>query len=93
MTIASSLAIFFIIWWVVLFAVLPWRIRNAAEAGIEVEPGHAAGAPVAHGLKWKLVVTTAIAAVVFAAVYWLVTSGPIALADIPFMPEFRTYDK
>ncbi len=41
-----------------LFAVLPLGVRNASEAGAEVSKGHDAGAPVSHGLRWKLVVTT-----------------------------------
>ena len=29
----TAAAIYFIIWWVVLFAVLPFGVRNASEAG------------------------------------------------------------
>ncbi len=32
----SSLAIFFIIWWTALFAVLPFGVRNSAETGAKV---------------------------------------------------------
>jgi predicted secreted protein len=69
MKFASALAIYFVIWWVVLFAVLPFGVRNADEAGEVVEQGNEAGAPVAHGLGKKFLVTTVIAAVVFAGVY------------------------
>jgi predicted secreted protein len=71
----SALAIYFIIWWVTLFVVLPFGVKNAAESGQPVEEGHDAGAPIAHGLKWKAIVTTIIATIVFAIVYWLLTSG------------------
>src|SRR5438128_2571148 len=54
----TALAIYFIIWWVVLFAVLPFGVRNAGEAGLEVEPGHDPGAPTIPALKTKLVWTT-----------------------------------
>ncbi len=33
MSLASALAIYFIIWWLVLFLVLPFGIRNAHESG------------------------------------------------------------
>jgi predicted secreted protein len=69
MKLASAIAIYFVIWWTVLFAVLPFGVRNAGEAGQEVQQGHEAGAPVAHGLVKKFLVTTVIAAVVFVAVY------------------------
>ncbi len=65
----SAIAIYFIIWWTTLFAVLPWRVRNSHEAGSKVEEGQDAGAPVAHGLKWKALVTTIIATAIFLPVY------------------------
>jgi predicted secreted protein len=69
MKLASAIAIYFVIWWTVLFAVLPFGVRNADEAGEVVQQGHEAGAPVVHGLVKKFLITTAISAVVFAAVY------------------------
>jgi predicted secreted protein len=69
MKLASAIAIYFIIWWTVLFAVLPFGVRNAHEAGETVQTGNEAGAPVAHGLVRKALITTVIAAVIFAAIY------------------------
>ena len=69
------IAIYFVIWWITLFVVLPFGIRNAHEAGTAVEEGHDAGAPVGHGLWRKAAVNTVIAAVVFAGVYWAYTNG------------------
>ena len=69
------IAIYFVIWWITLFVVLPFGIRNAHEAGTAVEEGHDAGAPVWHGLWRKAVVNTVIAAAVFAGVYWAYTNG------------------
>ena len=37
----SQAAIFLLIWFVVLFAVLPWGVRQQAET----KPGHDPGAP------------------------------------------------
>lgn len=71
----SAIAIYFIIWWATLFAVLPWRIRNAHEEGGKVVEGHDAGAPVAHGLKWKALVTTIIATAIFVPVYLYLAGG------------------
>ncbi|MEP6828551.1 MAG: DUF1467 family protein [Aestuariivirga sp.] len=75
MKIQSMIAIYFVIWWITLFAVLPFGVRNAQEAGVAVEEGHDAGAPMFHGLWRKAAVNTVIAAVVFAVVYWAYTNG------------------
>ena len=69
MSLATSIAIYFIIWWTVLFAVLPWGVRSQEEAG-EVAKGTDPGAPVVHRLGRKLVWTSVVAAIVFA--------GPVA---------------
>ncbi len=61
MSIATAIAIYFIIWWVVLFAVLPWGVRSQQESG-EVAPGTDPGAPAAHLVWRKLLWTTVTAA-------------------------------
>jgi predicted secreted protein len=65
MSLATGLAIYFIIWWVVLFTVLPWGVRSQEEGG-DVVSGSDPGAPVIPKLWWKLVWTTVVAGVVFA---------------------------
>jgi predicted secreted protein len=65
-SIITALAIYFVIWWIVLFAVLPWGVQSKHEGG-EMTPGTDPGAPVLTNLKGKLVWTTIVAAVVFAA--------------------------
>jgi predicted secreted protein len=73
MSVTTVLAIYFIVWWVVLFAVLPWGVRSQDESG-DVTPGTDPGAPAVHTVWMKLLWTTIIASVVFAimaAVYLL----------------------
>ena len=81
MSVSTSLAIFFIIWWVVLFAVLPWGIRSQAEAG-EVVPGSDPGAPALPKLKSKLVWTTLVAGIVFAAFQVIYRYRLVSLDDL-----------
>ncbi len=57
MSIATAIAIYFIIWWMVLFAVLPWGVRGQHESGA-VAPGTDPGAPAIPMLKRKLIWTT-----------------------------------
>ena len=68
MPVTTALAIFFLIWWVVLFAVLPWGIRSQHEGG-EIAPGTDPGAPVVPRLGRKLMWTTVVSAVIFAGCY------------------------
>ncbi|HVO93731.1 MAG TPA: DUF1467 family protein [Terriglobales bacterium] len=70
MSIGTIIAIYFIIWWVVLFAVLPWGVRSQHEAG-EVTPGTEPGAPAVHLVWKKLLWTTIVATVIFAGCYAL----------------------
>jgi predicted secreted protein len=65
----SAIAIYFVIWWVVLFAILPLGVRNAHESGEAVGEGHEPGAPVNPLLVRKAVLTTLVSAVVFGLVY------------------------
>ena len=76
MSVPLSIASFFTIWWVVLFAVLPFGVRSHTEAGvIDAPAGSELGAPVAPMIARKAIWTTVIAAVVFVAldayVYWM----------------------
>jgi predicted secreted protein len=62
-----SIAAYFTIWWVVLFAVLPWGVRSAGEAGMtDLPSGADPGAPATPHLAKKAIWTTIVAAVVFA---------------------------
>ena len=68
MPVTTGLAIFFLIWWIVLFAVLPWGIRSQHEAGA-IAPGTDPGAPAIPRLGRALIWTTIVSVVVFAACY------------------------
>ena len=53
MPVTTAVAIFFLIWWVVLFAVLPFGVRSQHEEG-EMAAGTDPGAPVIPRLGRKL---------------------------------------
>lgn len=69
MGIGSALAIYFVIWWTTLFAVLPFGIRSQREAGAVV-PGSDPGAPAVARIGLIVLANSALAAVVF-ALFWL----------------------
>ena len=68
MATSTVIAIYFIIWWVVLFAVLPWGVHSQQESG-EVAPGTDPGAPAAHRIGMKLIYTTVVTSIVFGILY------------------------
>ena len=81
MSLPTSIAIYFIIWWTVLFAVLPWGVRSQQEDGA-IAPGSDPGAPAIPNVRRKLVWTTIIAGLVFALWYVVYTYRLIALDDL-----------
>ena len=62
--VAMAVAIYFVTWWIVLFAVLPFGVRSQEEAG-DVVPGTDRGAPLAPLILRKALWTTVISTVVF----------------------------
>jgi predicted secreted protein len=85
MNLPSAIAIYFIVWWLCLFMVLPFGVRNAHEAGETVAEGHEAGAPVKPMLWRKMAATTLLATIIFAIVYGQMRFGWISFEDIPFL--------
>jgi predicted secreted protein len=69
MPLPLALAAYFTLWWVVLFVVLPFGVRSAAEAGTDRPAGTDAGAPLAPRLAMKALATTIVSGVLFAALY------------------------
>jgi predicted secreted protein len=67
-SIFTALAIYFVLWWVVLFAALPWGVHGQHETG-EIVPGTDPGAPSFPRLRRKLIWTTIVSTIVFAAWY------------------------
>ena len=75
----TGFAIYFVMWWIVLFAVLPWGVRSQHEQG-EIPEGTDPGAPAIPHIFWKLVWTTIVTTVVF------------ALAAVVYIYEWVTFD-
>ena len=69
MRIGSLLAVYFVVWWIVLFAVLPWGVRTQDEEG-DVTLGTMRSAPSRPLLIRKAIATTLVAAVIVGA-FWV----------------------
>ena len=81
MSLLPSLAIFFVIWWLCLFVVLPFGVKSQHEAG-EVTPGTEAGAPHRPHLVRRAVATTVLAAIIFAGFHLYFNVYGKALEDL-----------
>ncbi|MBM3534345.1 MAG: DUF1467 family protein [Alphaproteobacteria bacterium] len=72
---ATGVMVYIVLWWLAWFAVLPIGVRVPDE----VPTGHATSAPENPRLLWKAGLTTAIAAVLWLIVFWLVVYDPLGL--------------
>ena len=68
MRLLPSLAIYFVIWWLCLFVVLPFGANSQHETG-DVTLGTDASAPVRLYVLRRIVATSALAAIIFGCVY------------------------
>ncbi|GLK76286.1 hypothetical protein GCM10008171_15400 [Methylopila jiangsuensis] len=88
--IASWVAIYFVIWWIALFAALPFAGRSQAEEGAVV-PGSEASAPARFRWRRLVLLNTVISTAVFLLVMWLLTQKMFSLDDVPFLPKYGVF--
>lgn len=81
MSLSFAIAIYAIIWWTVLFAVLPIGVRTQGEDGAVV-PGTPESAPSAPRLLRVVLITTVVSALVFAGLWAAVRYGLVDLGAI-----------
>ena len=89
MSLFTAAATYFIIWWLVLFTVLPWGAHSHHETDADVEPGNAPSAPLRPRILLKFAITTVAATAVFALVYVVIVYRLISLDSIPFLPRYE----
>ena len=75
MPLITGIAVYFVLWWIVLFAVLPLGTRPVAEA--DASSGWR-GAPEHPGLGRKALITTIVTTIIWLAIYLVITSGWIS---------------
>jgi predicted secreted protein len=74
MSVFQGVVAYIVIWWVVIFAVLPFGIRPLAEGEI----GHDAGAPANPRLWRKVAITTAVTTMIWLVFFAIVRAGLIS---------------
>lgn len=80
-SISTAFAIYFVLWWIVLFVTLPFGVRSQHEDG-EGAPGTDPGAPIMARMGRKLLWTTIISAVIFAVAMWASRAGYLSIEKL-----------
>ncbi|HEY7670364.1 MAG TPA: DUF1467 family protein [Hyphomicrobium sp.] len=83
MDLVMSIAIYIFIWWIVLFAVLPFGVRTQHEEG-SVVPGTPESAPAKPRLLRVFLINTVVATIVFAIVYAVIVYRLITPDMLPY---------
>lgn len=83
MSLTSIIAIYFIVWWLMFFLLLPWGNRSHAEAGEEIVPGTMSEAPARPRLWLKGLIAAVLAVFVLLGVNAVVVSD-LSFDDLPF---------
>ena len=73
---ASLIAIYFIIWWLCLFLILPFGANSQSDTG-EVEKGTEPGSPINARMGKKLAINTVFSAIVMALLLWGFSYPPL----------------
>ncbi|WP_374377684.1 DUF1467 family protein [Dongia sp.] len=74
----TQLFMFLVIWWLTLFAVLPWGVRRTESN----DAGHDPGAPANPMLLKKALITTVIAAAIWGAAFLFFRVFGFTLMDL-----------
>ena len=78
-----AVAIYIFIWWIVLFAVLPFGVHTQDEAG-SVVPGTPGSAPAKVRIVRIFLINTVVASIVFALVYAAIVYKVITPETLPW---------
>ncbi|MBB4659765.1 DUF1467 family protein [Parvularcula dongshanensis] len=71
----GGVIVYLLLWWTVLFAVLPMRVRGVWEDEANHPKGVERGAPVSPELWFKVKRTSLIAAVLWVVVFAVISTG------------------
>lgn len=89
MTWVSVFAVYFILWWIVLFATLPFSLRTQDDEK-DVTLGTVSSAPGRPHVLRAMVRTTIVSALIMAAYYGVTRGLGFGFEDIPrIVPEFK----
>ena len=88
MSIVSGLVLYAVIWFMVLFVVLPIRLETQGDRG-EVVPGTHASAPANLNMRKKARLVTLISAAVWVVIAGVILSGVITVCDLDWFDRMH----
>ena len=89
MSVTSALVLFAVLWFLILLMILPLGVRSQQEAG-EIVPGTPPGAPAGNFLRRKLILATALAALAFSGIWYVIVFELITHDDIAWLAPFSS---
>lgn len=89
MTWVSVAALYFVLWWLVLFATLPFGLKTQDEDG-DVTLGTVSSAPKGPHMLRAFIRTTIVSAIILAGFYGITRGLGLGIDDIPrIVPDFK----
>lgn len=83
MNLEGAIAVYLVIWWTALFAILPLGVRSHWEEGVETPGGGDPSSPINPNLKRKFITTTWVAAILFVLLWLVLHFHLVSLPQIP----------
>ena len=90
MDVFTGIVVFLIVWWLILFMILPLGSTGQAESG-EMVQGTESGAPVVANLKRKVWTTTVVASIVWLVLFVILEFQLVTINDIPFLGPVESW--
>jgi len=87
MAITSGLVLYAVIWFLSFLVIIPIRLETQGDKG-KIVPGTHASAPETHYLKQKAIITTVLAAVLWAVIAGIILSGVISVNDFDWLDVY-----
>ncbi len=81
MAITSAIVLFFVIWFMVLFVVLPIGVRTQGDEN-DVVPGTLPGSPVNFRIRRTFAIVTLISTVLFVIIAGIILSGVLRISEL-----------
>ncbi|OCX66921.1 hypothetical protein BFP70_03590 [Thioclava sp. SK-1] len=88
MSLTGGIVLFAVIWFMVFFVVLPQRLKTQGDVQ-QIVPGTPASAPSELRLKRKVVITSAIAVVLWSIIATIILSGMISIHDLDWFNRVK----
>ena len=92
MSVLSAIVLLAVVWFMVLFVVLPIRLKTQGDVGESVTGTHAGSPASSFSMRRKLKITTLWAVLIWALIASVILWGGITVRDIDFFDRMGPAD-